>query len=142
MKTILSLTLALIIVLASSILSKAQTSNWLPGESKDDIETFYRIEKTGSSSYDISIKVKNNRTKQIAVQVSEQLNKSKKVAEWLKKDSYPVYSPGCFVTVKPGESGECVFEANTNQIRGITFYWNNGNSIRRRTNRNNRGTGL
>jgi hypothetical protein len=50
---------------ASSVL--AQSSGWITGDKADDIETFYRFEKTGSKTYEVEVKVINQRAKAVDV---------------------------------------------------------------------------
>ena len=45
---------------------------WTRSAKKDDIETFYRYEKTGSDKFQVEVKIVNNRTKSVKVRVQVQ----------------------------------------------------------------------
>ena len=60
----------ILLVLACVAPVKAQTSEWKSSEKKDDIETFYQVEKVGTDSFEVTIKIKNNRSKEIKVEAA------------------------------------------------------------------------
>lgn len=130
MKIRFSLLLALMVISLCSVSSRAQTNDWLPSKSEENIETLYQIEKTGSKSYDVTIRVNNNRSKEITVRVAVLFTTSKKVEKWLKNKQDYDFENSCLVTVKPGESGECSVETTTNKIKGTDFKWNNGKTYK------------
>lgn len=49
---------------------KAQTSEWKSSEKKDGIETFYQVEKVGTDSFEVTIKMRNNRPKEVIVEAA------------------------------------------------------------------------
>lgn len=58
-------TLLIVLFCAASVFS--QESEWIAGEKADNIEVFYRIEKSGSNTYDVEVKIVNQRTKPIDI---------------------------------------------------------------------------
>lgn len=49
---------------------KAQRSEWKSSEKKDNIETLYQVEKVGTDSFEVTIKIKNNRSKEVKIETA------------------------------------------------------------------------
>jgi hypothetical protein len=69
-KPFLSGLIFILLVLAYVMPVKAQTSEWKASEKKDEIETFYQVEKVGTDSFEVTIKIKNNRYKEVIVETA------------------------------------------------------------------------
>jgi uncharacterized membrane protein YhiD involved in acid resistance len=82
MKNSLFKPIAFIAVLFCAINISAQTSDWIVSDTKDDIEVSYRFEKSGLKTYEVEIKIINNRAKDVDVLVSiEPKNKTKSYSQ-------------------------------------------------------------
>ena len=82
-RLMLSTTAILLMIVTSSKLGSAQlihhygemssllsvNEGWTRSDKQDDIEAFYRYEKTGSDKFQVEVKIVNNRSKAVKVQV-------------------------------------------------------------------------
>ncbi|MGI8468577.1 MAG: hypothetical protein ACR2N3_08995 [Pyrinomonadaceae bacterium] len=70
LKKLLLFNLALfLVVLSFAISAMSQDKDWISSEKKDDLETFYRVEKVGTDTYEVTVRIDNNRPKTINVEV-------------------------------------------------------------------------
>jgi hypothetical protein len=89
-KLILLITIVLV-VLTSAFPAKAQ-SEWRASEKKDDIETFYRVEKVGTDSFEVTIRIDNNRPKAVKVITAVQYRNQSGFADGVIIPRSPSYS--------------------------------------------------
>jgi hypothetical protein len=66
MKALLKTSILLTVFFCASSVH-AQSAGWIAGDKADDIETFYRFEKTGSKTYEVEVKTINQRAKAVDV---------------------------------------------------------------------------
>ena len=127
MKVLLKTSVFLTVFLCS-ISIFAQSSEWIAADKIDDIEAFYRFEKSGSNSYEVEVKVINHRAKSVDVIVKfEQKEAAKKrPADLIRSDN----SKYIKLTIKAKETSVSEkVEVDGSELVGVKIVcWSNTDS--------------
>jgi hypothetical protein len=109
---------------------------WMRSDKEDDIETFYRYEKTGSDKFQVDIKIVNNRSKPVRVRAQVQYKSGGGVVrrylvsdhnhEFLTQPS--LLSGSCEIVIPSGSSRVC----EGNKSSGEENYWRQNYSLGQR----------
>lgn len=108
-KLFLSNLILTLTVVAFVVSVKAQSSEWKSSEKRDNIETYYQVEKVGTDSFEVTIKIKNNRSKEVKVEAKVLFKTETSFGGGILAPSSPTYasSTRCKEAVASGGSTIC-----------------------------------
>lgn len=111
--------------------------SWTRSAKQDDIETFYRYEKTGSDTFQVEVKIVNNRPKSVKVRVQVQYDSGGPSRRYLVTDHTHKFltqpsrrlNDTCEIVVPSRSSRICQdIEVTAKKITGVRiFRWDNVN---------------
>lgn len=111
-------------VLICALSAQAQSSEWKSAGKEDDIETFYRVEKVGADSFEVTIKVNNSRL--TAVNISAASVSYKRHANYFAAEI--AFEP-CGLAIPSGSSRICEpIKIGGGKITDVKVQWANADT--------------